>query len=479
MNSVVNFTQINKKYKHIKMKIYNHKLIIIMLIVASIWSSCKITKPYTKPATSVTYRDSENKDTINIATMKWSELFTDPALQQLISDGLAANLDLKIAVERINQATVNVKLSKAAFLPSVNGNLSVKESRLAFPQGFGLFDQSTQYDLGISAGWEIDVWGKLKSAKKSALANLLATDAAKRAVQTQLIANIANSYYELLILDEQLKVLKKTAKNRETDAETIKVLFENSIINGVAVVQSEANFYEAELAIPDIEQKITETENALCILLAKSPTKIVRSSLEKQKLTYDLKIGVPMQLLANRPDVQQAEYNFRAAFEESNVARAYFYPALTISGAAGFSSFGLKDWFTNGGLFGNIAGGLAQPIFNKGINKGRLATALSLQKEALYNFEFSMLKASEEVSNTLSEYDNAALKEEKRKKQLEALLKAVEFNKELLNNSTTNYTDVLTAEQNLLNAQLRGIDDQSQKLHAVVNLYRALGGGWN
>lgn len=458
---------------------YNYKLIVIVLLVASIWSSCKITKPYTKPATTVNYREEETADTTNMATMKWSELFTDAALQQLISEGLAANLDIKIAVERINQSTANLKLKKAAFLPSVNGNLSVKESRLAFPQGFGLFDQSTQYDLAIAAGWEVDVWGKLKSAKKSAIANLWATDAAKRAVQTQLIANIANSYFELLVLDEQLSVLKKTAKNRETDAETIKVLFENSIINGVAVVQSEANFYEAELAIPDIEQKITETEHTLCVLLAKSPTKIARSSLGQQKLTYDLKIGVPMQLLANRPDVQQAEYNFRTAFEESNVARAYFYPALTISGAAGFSSFGLKDWFTNGGLFGNIAGGLTQPIFNKGINKARLATALSLQKEALYNFEFSMLKASEEVSNALSKYNNAALKEEKRKKQLEALLKAVEFNKELLNNSTTNYTDVLTAEQNLLNAQLRAIDDQSQKLHAVVNLYRALGGGWN
>lgn len=458
---------------------YNYKRIIIVLIIATIWTSCKITKPYAKPAATVNYRGPENKDTTNMATMKWSELFTDAALQQLISDGLAANLDLKIAVERINQATANLKLKKAAFLPSVEGNISVKESRLAFPQGFGLFDRSTQYDIGIATGWEIDVWGKLKSAKKGAIANLLATDAAKRAIQTQLIANIANLYYELLILDEQLKVLRKTAKNRETDAETIKVLFENSIINGVAVVQSEANFYEAELAIPDIEQKITETEHALYVLLAKSPTKIERSSLEQQKLVYDLKIGVPMQLLANRPDVQQAEYNFRAAFEQSNAARAYFYPALTISGATGFSSFGLKDWFTNGGLFGNIAGGLTQPIFNKGINKARLATALSFQKEALYNFELSILRASEEVSNALSQYDNATLKEEKRKKQLEALFKAVEFNKELLNNATTNYTDVLTAEQNLLNAQLRGIGDQQQKLHAVVNVYRALGGGWN
>lgn len=458
---------------------YNYKIIVIVLIVASIWSSCKITKPYVKPTTTINYREPENKDTTNIATMKWSELFTDVALQKLISEGLAANLDLKIAVERINQSAINLKLSKAAFLPSVNANLSVKESRLAFPQGFGLFDRSTQYDLGISTAREIDVWGKFKSAKKGAIANLLATDAAKRAIQTQLIANIAHSYYELLVLDEQLEILKKTAKNRETDAETIKALFENSIINGVAVVQSEANFYEAELAIPEVEQKITETEHVLCMLLAKSPTKVERSSLKQQKLNYNLKIGVPMQLLANRPDVQLAEYKFRIAFEESNVARAYFYPALTISGAGGFSSFGLKDWFTNGGLFGNIAGGLTQPIFNKGINKARLATALSLQKEALYNFEISMLKASEEVSNALSKYDKATLKEEKRKKQLEALFRAVEFNKELLNNSTTNYTDVLTAEQNLLTAQLRGIDDQSQKLQAVVSLYRALGGGWN
>jgi len=457
----------------------NYKLLGIVLIAANILISCKITNLYTEPTIELNYRKPENKDTTNFAMMKWSEIFTDTTLQQLISDGLASNVDLKIAVERINQSKANLKLKKVAFLPSVVGRVSVKESRLAFPQGFGLFDQSTQYDLGISAGWELDVWGKLQSAKKSAIATLLATDAAKRAIQTQLIANIANSYFELLILDEQLKILKKTAKNRETEANTIKYLFENSIINGVAVVQSEANFYEAELAIPDIEQMITETEHALCVLLAKSPSKINRSSLENQKLVYNLKTGVPMQLLANRPDVQQAEYNFRRAFEESNVARSYFYPSLTISGETGFSNFGLKNWFSNGGIFGNIAGGLMQPIFNKGINKARLETALSLQKEALYNFESSILKASEEVSNALSKYDNATSKEHKRKKQLELLSKSVEFNKELLKNSTTNYTDVLAAEQNLLNAQLKSIDDQRQKLHALVNLYRALGGGWN
>lgn len=464
------------------MNVYHHKLVITLLITAGCWSSCKITKPYVKPDASLpsNYRDRGSADTTNMAVMKWSAIFTDTTLHHLISQGLAANLDLKIAIERINESKASLRLSKAAFLPSVNGSLSAKESRLAYPQGFGLFNQTTQYDLGLTAGWEIDIWGKLSSGKRAAVAALLASDAAKRAVQTQLIADIANNYFELLALDEQLNVTKKTAINRAADAETIKSLFESSILNGVAVVQSEANFYEAELAIPDIEQRIKETEHALCVLLAKSPAKIERSSLYQQQLTYDLKPGVPAQLLANRPDVQQAEYTFRSSFEDSNVARSYFYPALTITGAGGFSSFGLSNWFSNAGLFGNIAGGLTQSIFNKGINKARLNTAESKQKQAFYAFELSLLKASQEVSNALSSYENAAAKENKRKKQLEALGKAVDFNKELLNNSkNTNYTDVLTAEQNLLSAELKGINDQSQKLHAVVNLYRAMGGGWN
>ncbi|MCX2485060.1 efflux transporter outer membrane subunit [Pedobacter sp. MR2016-24] len=458
---------------------YSYKIIVLTLFSVGIWSSCKITKPYVRPMADVAYRQPESTDTTSMAVMKWSELFTDTALRQLISEGLTANLDLKIAVERIGRSAVQLKMARTAFLPAVNGNLSVKESRLAFPQGFGLFNQATQYDLGISSGWELDVWGKLKSAKRSAVADLLATDAAKRAVQTQLIANIANAYFELLLLDAQLNVLRETAQNREKDAETIRVLFENSMVNGVAVVQSEANQYEAELAIPDVEQQILETEHSLCLLLARSPGPVRRSVLAGQKLSCDLQVGVPMQLLANRPDVQEAEYHFRSAFEQSNVARTLLYPALTISGAAGFSSFGLSDWFTKAGLFGNIAGGLTQPVFNRGINKAKLATALSVQKEARYRFEQVMLKASGEVSTALSDYHKAAIKEKKRDKQLVALTKAVEFNNELLNNSTTNYTDVLTAEQQLLNVQFKAIADQRQKLHALVNLYRALGGGWN
>ncbi|MBB5634773.1 NodT family efflux transporter outer membrane factor (OMF) lipoprotein [Pedobacter cryoconitis] len=464
------------------MKPIYHQFLIPLAIFSGLWSSCKVTQPYRKPAISIApdYPGADNPDTTNMAALKWSEVFTDTVLNQLIIQGLQANFDLKIAVERINEAKANLKMSKAAFLPEVNTNLSVKQSKLAYPQSFGIFDNSTQYDFGITTAWEIDVWGKLSSAKRAALAGLLTSDAAKRAVQTQLVANIANYYYDLLSLDEQLTVTKKTALNRKADSDAIKLLFESSVLNGVAVVQSEANYYEADLAIPDIEQKIKETEYALSVLLARGPGKIERTSLARQKLDYDLKPGIPAQLLANRPDVQQAEYTFRAAFERTNVAKTNFYPALTITAAGGFSSLTLKDWINSAGLFGNIAGGITQPLFNRGLNKAKLATAQSQQKQALYNFELSLLKASQEVSDALSAYQFAAQKAGKREKQLTALSQAVSFNKELLNYSkNTNYTDVLTAEQNLLTAELKSINDQSQKLRAVVNLYRALGGGWN
>lgn len=214
--------------------------------------------------------------------------------------------------------------------------------------------------------------------------------------------------------------------------------------------------------------------------MARNPGTIIRQSLKEQQVEYDLKPGIPAQLLAHRPDVQMAELNFRTAFEETNVARTYFYPVLKITASGGFSNLGWNQWFSSKSLFGSIAGGLTQSIFNKGANQARLSTAQSRQQQALYQFEKSLLIASQEVSNALFEYDTALQKEKSRRKQLDALSQALEFNKELfINHQQTNYTDVLAAEQNLLRAQLKDIDDQSQKLYAVVQLYRALGGGWD
>ncbi len=455
-------------------------LFVIALIT---WSSCQITHPYRSPDThtNTSFRAPKTTtDTVNTATLPWTSIFTDTLLQSLIHQGLAANIDLKIAVERLTESQAQLRLRKSAFFPSVSSGISVKEFQLPASQSFGNSRNNTQYDFGIQSDWELDIWGKLGSSKRAALAQLLATDATKRAVQTQLIAAIASGYFQLLALDQQLLITQKTAKNRADDAAAIELLFENAVLNGVSVVQSQANYYEAELEIPHIEQSIKETEHQLCFLLARYPAPIARQSLAQQNLAYDLKPGIPAQLLANRPDVQVSELNFRAAFEETNVARTFFYPALTITASGGFSNLGWSQWFSSQSLFGSIAGGLTQSVFNKGTNKARLSTALSRQQQALLHFEKTLLLASLEVSNALFEYDTAQRKESTRKKQLEALTTAVLFNKELfLHHQNTNYTDVLTAEQNLLSAELNNISDQSQKLSAVVQLYRALGGGWN
>lgn len=457
------------------MKPYIGLLLLLLTLV-----SCRISKPYQQPEfdTSKLYRDAEGRDTSNIVSVHWKMLFGDTILTGLIAEGISRNIDMKIALQRIEAARANFQQSKAAFLPDLNGNASIKQSKLAFPQGFGLINSSTQYDIGLSASWEADVWGKLKNSKRSALAGLLQTEEARKAVQTQLIADIANSYFTLLALDQQLQVLEQTVNNRKTDVRTMKALKVANIVNGAAEVQSEASQYAAEVAVPRLKKQIRETENALNTLLARPSSAIHRSSLDEQQLLIDLKAGIPAQLLQNRPDIKQAEYAFMAAFENTNAARKLFYPSLNLTAAGGFTSFSLKDWLTPDGLFGNIAAGLVQPIFNKGLNKARLITARTVQQEAALNFQQFLLKAGEEVSNALFAYQTAKTQQEIRVKQLAALQKSVDFTKKLLRySSATNYTDVLTSEQNLLSAQMEDIDDKLQQWQAVIALYRSLGGG--
>jgi outer membrane protein TolC len=293
-----------------------------------------------------------------------------------------------------------------------------------------------------------------------------------------LIADIANNYFSLLALDKQLEITQQTLKNRIQDVETMKELKKGAVVNGAAVVQSEANRYAAEVSIPDIKRSIRETENALDILLSRAPGPVSRNTLADQKVTTELQTGIPTQLLTNRPDVQQSEYAFRAAFENTNLARTYFYPSFTITASGGLSSLTLKDFFTKS-IFYNAAAGLTQPIFNQGINKARLRTAQAQQQEALNSFQKTLLVAGQEVSNALYAHETAVEKQDSRSKQIIALQKSVDYTQELLRySSATNYTDVLTSEQNLLAAQLSGVSDKLQELQAIVNLYRALGGGW-
>jgi multidrug efflux system outer membrane protein len=448
-------------------------------------SSCLVSKKYAQPNvnTANLYRGVTTTDSVTLAAMPWQSLFTDTTLKALIQEGLTNNLDLKNAIQRIVESQASLQQSKAALLPNVSASATVSRSKqsaagLNFPSGISFNTLTTTYQAGISTSWEADIWGKLTSAKRAALANYLETDAAKRAVQTQLIADIANHYFTLLALDQQLEITMQTLSNRIKDVETMKQLKEGAVVTGAAVVQSEANRYAAEVSVPDIKRQIRETENALDILLARPPGPVYRNKINSQGFTVTLQTGVAAQLLVNRPDVQQGEFAIREAFENTNVARSYFYPQFTLTASGGFSSLQLKDFFNNS-IFYNIVGGLTQPIFNQGINKARMRTAQARQQQALNSFRQTLLIAGQEVSDALYAHQTAIEKQDARAKQITALQKSVEYTQELLRySSATNYTDVLTSEQNLLSAQLSGVNDKLQELQAVVNLYRALGGGW-
>ncbi|MBB4802256.1 NodT family efflux transporter outer membrane factor (OMF) lipoprotein [Flavobacterium nitrogenifigens] len=459
---------------------------ILMVMTAALLSACSVTKKYERPTTLKTdqlYRDQSSTDSTTIADMPWNTIFKDEKLNALIQKGLDQNLNLKNAIENIVQARASLRQSKLAYYPTLQLDASATHNKqsqagLNFPAGININTLTTTYKLGASTSWEIDVWGKLSSSKRAALATYLASDAAKQAVQTQLIADIANNYFALLAYDKSLKITQATLESRIKNVETIKALKEGAIVTGAAVVQSEANQHAAEVLIPDLKQNIRETENALNILLGQAPGPIERGELGTQIIPEQIAIGMPAQLLNNRPDVRQAEFNFRVAFESTNLAKTYFYPSLTLTASTGFSNLELKDFFSHS-IFYSIIGGLTQPIFNQGLNKMRLTTAQSQQLQAYNNFQQSLLVAGQEVSNALYSYQMAVEKEDSRTKQIEALEKAVDFTQQLLEySSATNYTDVLTSEQNLLSAQLSGVNDNLQKLQAVINLYRALGGGW-
>lgn len=455
--------------------------IYIGVLAVGMLASCQSTAHYHQQDTAPQelYREAKEGDTLSMGMMPWQSLFKDAQLQALIIEGITNNLDLKMGIARLQIAESMLKQSKAAFLPDLSVGGGVKRSRLAYPQGFGFVENATQYDVFANTSWEIDIWGKLASGKRAAAYRLLQSEAGQKAVQTQIVAQIAEYYYQLLALDQQQAIIEKTIANRKIDVQTMQKLKESNVVTGAAVVQSEANYYDAEATLPGVKRSIREVENALSVLLGKSVGTIDRGVLDNQALPIEPSIGVPASLLQNRPDVMAAEYELAAYFEDVNVAKRAFYPALTITGGAGFSSYEFKDWFSSTGFFANIAGGLLQPIFNKRLNKTRLEVAKASYQEKAHNFQKTMLVAGQEVSDALYAYQMAGEQLAMRQQQVDKLALAVDYTKKLLvYHSSTNYTDVLTSEQAHLYAQLAHSNDQLLEWQSVIKLYRALGGGW-
>ncbi len=469
----------------------NTRYILLFASTTLVLTACGVvTKKYETPEVAQDkmeslYRDHQTTDSTTIADINWATYFTDTVLVGYISEALTQNYDFQNAVLAIGSAENILKQSKLAFLPSLNfaptitQNFTSKNS-LNFPPNVNINLQTTVVSLGFQTNWEIEVWGKMTSAKRSAYAGFMKAEATKRALQTSVVATVAESYFTLMALDEQLRITESTLAIREKTVDALKALMEAGAVTGADVVQAESNLYAAKVSVPEIKQAIRELENAFCILLAKPLQNINRGAFSDAKLPLDLMTGVPAQLLANRPDVEAAEWAFRQAFEQTNVARASFYPALTLTtGTGGISALTSRALFDTNSFFAQLIGGITQPIFQRGQLRTNYRNSLIAQQQAYNNFEKSLLVAGQEVTNSLYAYEVIQEKKDARQLQVEALEKAVEFRMALLEySSNTNYTDVLTSEQSLITAQLAQVNDQLSELKAVVALYRALGGGW-
>lgn len=463
----------------------NNKYIILLVSIFAL-QSCFVAKDYQRPNDIVNEQyfrtDNIQQDSLSIANLSWKDVFTDQKLSQYIDQALVNNLDVRIALQNIEVANAYLKQGKAAYFPTLNANASYSYSTPSLNSMSGQAmterDYFDQYDLSASLSWEADIWGKIRSSKRAASATYLQTIAAHQAIKSNLVAGLASTYYQLLAMDEQKRLVLETIANREQSLETIIALKDAGSVTEVAVKQTEAQLISAKSMLLDIENNIKLLENTFSILLGETPQNIERSSLSEQEINVDLNIGVPIQLLSNRPDVMAAEYALINSFELTNAARSSFYPSLRLTANGGLQSLDFDDFFNTNSLFASIVGSLTQPIFNGRQIRTQYEVSKAQQEAALLNYKQSILLASKDVSDALYTYTTNEQKAILKQLEYEAYQEATLYSEELLNYGMANYLEVLTARENALNAQLNVINSNLGKLNAIVQLYKAVGGGW-
>lgn len=470
-------------------KEYVKKILLLGLIAPLVMTSCQIMNKYETPEINSEnlFRDATMADTVTIANIPWREYFKDMYLQSYIQEALDNNYDMLIATERIKQAEAVLGMARAAYFPDVALSAQVNQDRLSNADPLtgtpkernSLGYHKETYSLGIVASWELDIWGKMNRQSRAKYAQMLNSYAGRNLIQTSLISNIASTYYSLLALDEQLKVTKGMIMLMQENLTTTEALKESGMATGAAVEQTKAALYSTQASVPDLEDNIRQLENAICTMLGHKSHLVERGILTDQNAPQEIAYGIPAQMLARRPDVQQAELSFRSAFELTHAAKASFYPSVTLtSGIIGYSTInGMRHFFKPENLFASIAGGLTQPLFARKQLITQLKVAKADQRAALMTFEKTVLEAGQEVSNIMSTYSSSLKKIESRSKQVESLNKAVYYTQELLKAGEANYLEVLTAQQGLLQAQIDKVNDKLQQLQATSDLYRALGGG--
>lgn len=451
-----------------------------MISAAALMSSCGIYNKYERPDVNVTgiVRDvTSNTDTLAVTdttsfgNLPWRSVFTDPQLQVLIEQGLEHNTDLLNAALNVKMVEAQLMAAKLAFVPSFTFS----------PQGtISSWDGSKAtktYSLPINASWSIDLFGNLLNQKRSAQMALLATKDYQLVVKTNLIANIANAYYTLLMLDKQLEIVDNMTTLTKETWDMMKLQKELNSAKETSVQSAEANYYSVLAQAADLKRQIRETENSLSLLLGQPAQTIARGRLEDQSLPTEFSTGVGIQMLNNRPDVHYAEMTLAQCFYDTQAARSKFYPNITISGSGAFTNSSGSGIINPGKWLLSAIGSLVQPIFQNGQLVAQLKVAKATQEQAYNTWQNAVLSAGSEVSNALVLYNSSDEKSKLEEKQVESLTKNVQYTKDLFNMGSSTYLEVITAQQSLLNAELSKVQDDFYKMQAVVNLYYALGGG--
>ncbi len=444
-------------------------------------------KAATLPASYATSIDSSN-----MANIAWNQYFTDPKLLALIDTALHNNLDLLMTLQEIEIAKSKVRYTSGKLLPAANAGFGTGIEKVGrytsqgagdasadITPGQGVPEALTDIRFGFEATWEADIWGKLKNAKKSAFTNYLASLEGKKWVTTSLIAELANTYYELVGLHAQLNIINESIGLQTKQLDIVKTQKEASVVTELAVKQFEAMVYHAEDLKFNLLQNITETENRINLLLARYPQKIEVSDAYVQALPNILNPGIPSQLLKNRPDIQQAAYNLTSSQLDLKVAEAEFYPSLNIEAGLGLNAFKTKYLFRSPesimySLLTNVAG----PVINKSAIKAEFTNANAIQIEAAYQYQKSVLNGFVEVTNQLSNVKNLESSYSIKNKEVEAHGASVSIANELFKYGKANYLEVLNAQRESLDAKLELIDIKKQQYIALTNLYKSLGGGW-
>lgn len=432
-------------------------------------------------------------DTVNTAKTKWKDFFKDPQLCALIDSALKKNQELNIVMQEIQIAKNEVKARRGAFLPFMNAGLGVGAEKVGRYTSQGASDATNEiipgkafpdplqnYMFGVNVSWEIDIWKKLRNAKKSALYKYLSTIEGKNFMVTHLISEIANSYYELVALDNQLDILKKNIELYQSSLEIVKLEKQSARVTELAVRRFEAEVLKTQSHQYDIMQQITETENRINFLVGRFPQPVARNSKDFTDLVIDTTYsGIPSQLLSNRADIKQAEQALVAAKLDVRVAKAEFYPSFVITAGAGYRAFNPQYLIqTPQSLLYNLAGDLVAPLINRNAIKANFYSANAKQVQAVYNYERAILRAHIEVVNQLSNINNLKRSYDLKNKQVETLTQSIDISNTLFKSARADYMEVLLTQRDALESKMELVETKKQQMNAMVNIYKALGGGW-